>query len=109
MTHDFRELRVWQAAMDLAESIYSMTRNFPSDERYGLTSQLRRAAVSVASCVAEGNARDSTKDYAPAQTSQTVIEGLRSTAKQLQALKNAIAARIGVDSPFPVSRSPFPA
>ncbi len=60
---DYRDLRVWQLAMDLAIAIYQNTKAFPSDERFGLTSQLRRAAVSVPSNIAEGNARNSTADY----------------------------------------------
>jgi len=60
---DFRELRVWDASMVLAEEVYRLVKAFPADERYGLTSQLRRAAVSVPSCIAEGNARSSIPDY----------------------------------------------
>ena len=56
---DFRDLRMWQAAMQLTEAVYALTRSFPPDELYGLTSQLRRAAVSVASNIAEGYARES--------------------------------------------------
>jgi four helix bundle protein len=135
MTSDFRELRVWQAAMTLAESVYAMSKEFPADERFGLTSQIRRAVVSVASCIAEGNARNSTKDYArflsmasgslaevetqvllslrlgyaSQQAGNALLDDLRSTAKQIQALKNSIAKRLNVEHPFPVPRSPFPA
>ena len=49
--------------MVLAEQVYQLTRNFPGDERFGLSSQLKRAAVSVPSCIAEGNARRSKRDY----------------------------------------------
>ncbi len=59
----FRDLVVWQKAMDLVELIYSITKQFPSDERYALTSQLRRASVSVPSNIAEGYGRHSTLDY----------------------------------------------
>jgi four helix bundle protein len=58
----YRDLRVWQEAMDLAETTYRATEHFPDHERYGLVTQLRRAAVSVSSNIAEGNAR-STGDY----------------------------------------------
>ena len=58
----YRDLRVWQQAMDLAEAAYRATEHFPEHERYGLVTQLRRAAVSVASNIAEGHAR-STGDY----------------------------------------------
>jgi len=60
----FRELEVWQIAMDLAKQVYQVTTEFPKDERFGLTSQLQRAAVSIPSNIAEGNARHSTRDYA---------------------------------------------
>jgi len=52
----YRDLRVWQQAMDLAEEVYRETEGFPKHELYGLTSQIRRAAVSVASNIAEGKA-----------------------------------------------------
>ena len=53
----YRDLIAWQKAMDLTEEIYKITRGFPKDELYGLTSQLRRAAVSVPSNIAEGQGR----------------------------------------------------
>ncbi len=53
----FRDLIVWKKAIDLAESVYRSTLDFPSDERFGLTSQMRRAAVSIPSNIAEGQAR----------------------------------------------------
>jgi len=53
----FRDLEAWQASMDVAESCYRMTKRLPSSEQYGLTGQMRRAAVSVASNVAEGHRR----------------------------------------------------
>src|SRR6266545_6399370 len=58
----YRDLLVWQQAMDLAQALYRATKGFPSEERYGLVAQLRRAAVSVASNIAEGHAR-SLGDY----------------------------------------------
>ncbi len=60
----FRELEVWQIAMSMAKLIYGVTSNFPREERFGLTSQLRRSAVSIPSNIAEGNARSGTRDYA---------------------------------------------
>jgi four helix bundle protein len=59
----FEDLVVWQRAMLLVREIYGITRSFPSDERFGLTSQLRRAAVSIPSNIAEGHERRSTADY----------------------------------------------
>jgi four helix bundle protein len=62
LIRSYRDLRVWQQSMDLAEATYNVTRTFPDTERYGLISQLRRAAVSVASNIAEGHCR-SLGDY----------------------------------------------
>ena len=59
----YRDLKVWQMALDLAEMIYSVTSTFPKAEVFGLTSQVQRAAVSVPSNIAEGHARDSTKEF----------------------------------------------
>jgi four helix bundle protein len=59
----FRDLTVWQKAMDLAASVYRITKEFPADERFGLTSQMRRAAVSIPSNIAEGHARNSTGEF----------------------------------------------
>jgi four helix bundle protein len=57
MAQSFQDLLVWHRAIDLSVSVYSATCSFPKDELYGLTSQLRRAAVSVASNIAEGRGR----------------------------------------------------
>ena len=61
--HDFRELKVWQKAHDLTLKIYRATNAFPKEERYGLTSQLRRAAASVPSNLAEGRCRPTDRDF----------------------------------------------
>ena len=60
---DFRTLKVWQKAHELALSVYLVTRGFPREELYGLTSQLRRGAVSVASNISEGCGRGSDADF----------------------------------------------
>lgn len=59
----FRDLIVWQKAMDLKEIIYTIAGKFPPEERYALSSQIRRAAVSIPSNIAEGYGRRSTGDY----------------------------------------------
>src|ERR1035438_7564820 len=59
----FCDLVVWQKSLDPAVRIYGLTRNFPREELYGLTSQIRRAAVSVSSNIAEGHGRLSTGEY----------------------------------------------
>ena len=60
----FRKLIVWQKAMDLVRVVYQKSKDFPADERYVLTDQLRRAVVSIPSNIAEGSGRASNKDYA---------------------------------------------
>lgn len=60
---DFRSLEVWRKASQLAVSIYRATAHFPSEERYGLTSQMRRSAVSISSNIAEGAGRRGTTDF----------------------------------------------
>jgi four helix bundle protein len=59
----YRELEVWQRAIELVEAVYAVSAEFPKEERFGLTVQMRRAAVSVPSNIAEGHARSSTRDY----------------------------------------------
>ena len=59
----YRDLIAWQRAMALARAVYAQTKGMPSDERFGLTSQMRRAAVSIPSNIAEGHARQSRADY----------------------------------------------
>ena len=61
---NFEKLDAWQLAIDFADLIYRTTQEFPSDERFGLTSQLRRAAVSISSNLAEGSGRGTSKDFA---------------------------------------------
>ena len=63
MIDSYRDLDVWQHAMELVEKVYAISKNFPADERFGLGAQLRRAAVSIPSCIAEGNVRHTTRDY----------------------------------------------
>lgn len=61
--HNFKELKVWQEAMKLAKDIIIETRNFPTEEKYGLVSQLRRASVSIPSNIAEGTSRTSSNEF----------------------------------------------
>ena len=61
---NFEKLETWQKAISFADLVYDLTRNSPTDERFGLTNQMRRAAVSISSNIAERPARNSKHDYA---------------------------------------------
>lgn len=58
-----KDLDVWRESMTLAKEVYKLTENFPKEEMFGLTSQMRRAAVSIPSNIAEGAARNSNKEF----------------------------------------------
>lgn len=60
--NNFKELKVWKLAMEVAKKTYRLTKTFPSEERYGLTSQMNRCSVSIASNIAEGCGRKSSKE-----------------------------------------------
>lgn len=62
--HNFKELKVWQLSRNLVKEIYEITSEFPSTEKYGLISQLRRCAVSIPANIAEGSGRNTDKDFA---------------------------------------------
>ncbi|MTI20681.1 four helix bundle protein [Fulvivirga sp. RKSG066] len=61
--HQFKKLSVWQKAMSLTTSVYELTENFPAKEQFGLTTQIRRSSVSVASNIAEGAGRNSKGEF----------------------------------------------
>ena len=61
--HRFEELKIWQKAMSVTEKCYKISENFPKEEKYGLTSQLRRSAVSIPSNISEGAGRNSNKQF----------------------------------------------
>lgn len=88
----YRDLRVWALSMDLAESIYALTKMFPRQEEYRLTSQMTRAAVSIPANIAEGHSRSTRKDYAH------FISIARGSAAELETLL-LIAQRIGCALP----------
>lgn len=60
---NYRDLIAWQKAMDLVEEVYQISGLFPADEKFGLTSQIRRAAISVPSNIAEGSSKKSTNEF----------------------------------------------
>ena len=61
--HNLKELKIWNKALDLAVQVYEATSNFPKEEKYGLTSQIRRSAVSIPSNISEGAGRNSNKEF----------------------------------------------
>ncbi len=63
MPRDYKKVVAWQRSHELTLAVYKHTRNFPDDERFGLTSQVRRASYSVPANISEGSGRDSNKDY----------------------------------------------
>jgi four helix bundle protein len=129
--NSFRDLRVWQAGMDLVEEVYLLTQTFPKQEIYGLTSQMQRAAVSIPSNIAEGHTRDHSKEYlhhlSMAQASlaeletqleiatrlkylspeqfKTVLGSITSLGRQLYSLRNALLKSL---PPAPGPRPPAP-
>ena len=62
--HQFKELLIWEKSRSFCSEIYSVTSSFPSDEKFGITNQLRRASVSIPSNIAEGSSRNSNKEFA---------------------------------------------
>lgn len=61
--HNVKELKIWQKAIELTVDVYKATEHFPSEEKFGLTSQIRRSAVSVPSNIAEGAGRNNNKEF----------------------------------------------
>lgn len=90
MKNGFRDLRVWQKSMDLVVAIYNVTSEFPSCEKFGLSSQIRRAIVSVPSNIAEGHTREHLKEYlhhlSMAQASLAEVETQLEIAARLEYL-----------------------
>lgn len=61
--NSFRDLKVWQKSIELSKLVYSLTKEFPKEELYGLTNQIKRSAVSIPSNIAEGCGRESNKEF----------------------------------------------
>jgi four helix bundle protein len=89
---NYKELRVWQRADELAVQVYILTKSFPKDEIYGLTSQLRRAALSIPTNIVEGYARKGDKELARFVNisigSLSEVEYLLDFSKRMGYLKN---------------------
>ena len=106
MGASFRDLIVWQRAIEMSLAIYKLTASFPNSERFGLTDQLRRAAVSVGSNIAEGYGRTTRGEYVQflghargsifeVQTQLTIAEGLGYGTKQSLTVADALAGEVG--------------
>ena len=61
--HQYKNLKVWQKSISIADNIYEITKLFPSEEKFGLVSQMRRACISMSSNIAEGAGKSSSKDF----------------------------------------------
>jgi len=100
MIKTFKDLTVWQEAMNLVEMIYLKTKTFPKEEMYGLTSPIRRAAVSIPANIAEGNGRGSRKEYlrflSVANGSLTELETHILIAERLIFLPKEISEKIQI-------------
>lgn len=88
MIRDFRDLVVWQKSMELAVNVYELSKLFPREELYGLTSQIRRAVVSVPSNIAEGQGRDNDREFS--RFLDIAMGSVREVETQI-----AIATRLG--------------
>jgi len=92
-SRNYRDLIAWQRAMDLVEEVYRLVEQFPQSELYGLSSQIRRAAVSVPSNIAEGQGRDTKKEFnhflSIAMGSLREVETQLMIAVRLQFLSNS--------------------
>ncbi len=96
--HKFRKLRVWQRAMDFVTEIYKISSRFPKSEQFGLTSQIRRAAISIPLNIAEGAGAGSNSEF-----QRFLNYALRSTYEVMSALE--IAEKLGymkVEEPIPL-------
>ncbi|MBI2908433.1 MAG: four helix bundle protein, partial [Chloroflexi bacterium] len=131
----FRDLRVWRVSMDLVAEVYKLTQVLPKEEVHGLTLQMRRAAVSIASNIAEGHTREHSKEYLqhlsvaqgslaeletqleiaarlgylPPERMSEVLGHAGSLGRQLYALRNALVrGRDGGAAPRPLTPDPRP-
>ncbi|MBN1493583.1 MAG: four helix bundle protein [Candidatus Omnitrophica bacterium] len=91
--HSYKELIVWQKAMDLCLKIFDITERFPKEEQYGLSSQLRRAALSIPSNIAEGRSRGTKREFVQflriAYGSSAEVETQLEVAQRWNKTKNA--------------------
>jgi four helix bundle protein len=102
MGSSYRDLRVWQLAMELVVGVYEQTRSFPKQEIYGLTSQMRRSAISIPSNIAEGKGRSSDRDrahfFCHARGSLLELETQILIAQRLEYLHSSVGEKLLADS-----------
>jgi four helix bundle protein len=126
----YKELLVWQRSMSLAKPAHQLVDRFPADEKFGLTSMIRRSAVLIPSSIAKGQARHETRDFltqlsfadgylAELETQlllsvdlsfckESDVESLLKEIDELQRMLNAITRKLGSNSPLTTSHSPLP-
>ena len=126
----YKELLVWQRSMALAKLAYQLVDRFPADEKFGLTSMIRRSAVLIPSSIAKGQARHETRDFltqlsyadgylAELETQlllsvdlgfckEADVEALLKEIDELQRMLGAIVRKLGSNSPLATSHSPLP-
>jgi four helix bundle protein len=92
----YRDLEVWQRGMDLAEAAYRLTAQFPTEERFGLTSQIRRSAVSIPANIAEGHGREKSGSFA------SFLRISRGSLRELET-HLLLAERVGIAPPHSTS------
>ncbi len=93
----YKDLIVWQKAMDFAEHVYAVQRTFPAEERFGLCDQLRRAVVSIPSNIAEGRGRDTAKDFSHFLTLARGSLNEVTTQLELAARLGYLPSAVGLD------------
>jgi four helix bundle protein len=102
MGTSYRDLRVWQLAMELVVGVYEQTCGFPKQEIYGLTSQMRRSAISIPSNIAEGKGRSSDRDrahfFCHARGSLLELETQILIAQRLEYLHSSVGEKLLADS-----------
>ena len=89
--HNFRQLAVWHRSLSVTEDVYNATHDFPRSERFGIVSQMRRSAVSIASNIAEGSSRSTNKDF------RRFLDIARGSASELET-QVILAHRLGMMS-----------
>jgi four helix bundle protein len=103
MVQNYRDLRVWQQAIELIPEVYRLIEQFPKEEKYALSDQIRRAVISIAANIAEGQARPHTKEFVQhlsiAKGSLAELDTLLVAAVKLKYLHEQDVKQIGRTSP----------